>query len=90
MRDELRPHYVRRRPGVLVLVERRTLLNMGGVEAGFSIESWWLPLDHEMESLTRLALVFHQERGDAVVLVSPEYARKLAVILMGFAAEHPT
>ena len=69
-------------------MQRTVLLNMGGVEQGFSVEEWLLCLDHEVESLTRLALVFHQDCGDAVVLVSPDYARKLAVVLMGFAAEH--
>jgi len=67
-------------------MNRMPLLTFGGVGAGFSVESWFLPIDGPVECVTRVALIFDDADENAkVVLLGPGAARELAEVLLKFA-----
>ena len=67
-------------------MNRTPLLTFAGVGAGFSVESWFLPIDGPVECVTRVALIFDDGDDNAkVALLGPGAVRQLIDVLTDFA-----
>ena len=65
------------------MLSRTTLLAFpSGDTTIFTVEKWFLPLDDEVESLTRAALVWHHPTKESVVLLSPTAALQVISALL--------
>ena len=67
---------------------RTTIWNMTSGTTAFRMEEWFIPMDHVIECVTRMALVFANDGRETVVLLSPTYATTVAYLLTQFAAKH--
>ena len=66
-------------------MQRTVLEEFGSKATGFTAEKWFMPVDDPIESITRMALVWHTNGKEHVVLISPHYAARLALCLMEYA-----
>lgn len=54
------------------LVQRTVFFSVDAGETTFSVERWWLPVDHPVESLQRVALIWEQAGDAQVILLAPK------------------
>ena len=65
-------------------IDRTVLLGFPSIaSAQFTVERWFLPMDHQIESVTRTALVWHTDDHEYVALLNRSAISQLLRTLHG-------
>ena len=64
-------------------IQRTVLYEAGGEDCGFTVERWFIVLpDDPRESVSRIALVWHGEDKESVVIIGPTQVMEIVTAMV--------